>query len=162
MSPTHILITGACGAIGRHCVAEARCRSMQVSGLGHGLWEAGGSDETIDFWTTGDVNIPSLMHAARKVNDAMPQFVVDKVRKYSHRFRNPVIACLGLTYKADVDDLRQSPALDIVIELAGYGEAQLLVVEPHLNKLPQQLADFNGVEKTELKDAMNGQILFFY
>jgi hypothetical protein len=39
--------------------AARRCRLL-VSGLGHGQWEAEARDETIDLWTTGDVNIPSL------------------------------------------------------------------------------------------------------
>jgi hypothetical protein len=60
MTSHHVFITGTCGAIGRRCVGAARRCRLLVSGLGHGQWEAEARDETIDLWTTGDVNIPSL------------------------------------------------------------------------------------------------------
>ena len=59
-----------------------------------------------------------IMRAAREVNDHKPHAVVEKVKTAAERLRQPVIACLGLSYKADIDDLRESPALDIVEHLA--------------------------------------------
>ena len=64
---------------------------------------------------------PKLTHvirAAREVNDSKPDIVFDKVDAAAKRVRDPVIACLGLSYKADIDDLRESPALHIVERLA--------------------------------------------
>ncbi|MCP3919697.1 MAG: UDP-N-acetyl-D-mannosamine dehydrogenase [bacterium] len=74
----------------------------------------------------------ALMQAARRVNLAKPGWVVERVKRRAQRFRNPRIACLGLTYKAGVDDLRQSPALEIVRELARAEVGELRVVEPNL------------------------------
>jgi UDP-N-acetyl-D-mannosaminuronic acid dehydrogenase len=73
-----------------------------------------------------------LIRTAREVNDAKPDWVVAKVRQKAARFRRPAIACLGLAFKADVDDLRESPALHIVRALREADLGDLLVVEPHL------------------------------
>src|SRR6185312_10486730 len=59
-----------------------------------------------------------VIRAAREVNDAKPGVVVEKVKRAAQRLREPVIACLGLAYKADIDDMRESPALHIVEMLA--------------------------------------------
>jgi UDP-N-acetyl-D-mannosaminuronic acid dehydrogenase len=73
-----------------------------------------------------------LIRTAREVNDAKPEWVIAKVRQKAARFRRPAIACLGLAFKADVDDLRESPALHIVRSLREADLGDLLVVEPHL------------------------------
>jgi len=59
-----------------------------------------------------------LIAAARYVNDGKPHWVVDQVKQAADQFKKPVIACLGLAFKADIDDLRESPALDITLHLA--------------------------------------------
>ena len=51
------------------------------------------------------------------------------------------IACCGLTFKANVDDLRESPALEIVLHLAEKYGSRIKVVEPNLRRLPPELAD---------------------
>src|ERR1700741_4439132 len=80
-----------------------------------------------------------LIRAAREVNDAKPKFVVSQIRERADRLKHPVVACLGLTYKPDVDDVRESRALDIVGELARDEDARLLVAEPNLPTLPPPL-----------------------
>jgi UDP-N-acetyl-D-mannosaminuronic acid dehydrogenase len=74
-----------------------------------------------------------LMRTARAVNDGKPGWVIDKVKKAADRFKHPVIGCLGLAFKSDVDDLRESPALDIVRRLRQEAVGELLVAEPNLN-----------------------------
>ena len=64
-----------------------------------------------------------------------------KVRERAAALKRPVIACLGLSYKKDVDDLRESPAVEIVRRLAEEKVGELLVVEPHIGRLPTELAD---------------------
>jgi UDP-N-acetyl-D-mannosaminuronic acid dehydrogenase len=65
----------------------------------------------------------------------------------------PVVALLGLAFKADVDDLRESPAVEIALELAaGNPPVRVLAVEPHIRALPPALATA-GVELVSLGDA---------
>jgi len=66
---------------------------------------------------------------------------------------DPVVACLGLSYKADVDDLRESPAVEIVAQLADRKVAKLLVVEPHISTLPKELSD-RGLELADFDMAI--------
>lgn len=73
-----------------------------------------------------------LIRTAREVNDSKPFWVIDKVRKHAEKFKHPVIGCLGLAFKADVDDLRESPAVDIVRELMKDEVAEVLIAEPNL------------------------------
>ena len=88
-----------------------------------------------------------LIRTAREVNDSKPEWVIDKVKAKADRFKHPTIACLGLAFKADVDDLRQSPAIDIVRGLAKDQVGRLLVCEPNI----QEHAEF---ELTPLGDAV--------
>lgn len=73
-----------------------------------------------------------IIRTAREVNDAKPQWVLDKVKHCADKFKHPVIACLGLAFKADVDDLRESPAYEIVKELQQLNIGELKVCEPNL------------------------------
>lgn len=73
-----------------------------------------------------------LIRTAREVNDYKPAWVIERVRKKAEKFKNPVIGCLGLAFKADVDDLRESPAMDIVRHLQKENLGQLLVCEPNI------------------------------
>ena len=86
-----------------------------------------------------------LIRAAREVNDAKPKFVVTQIRERPERFKCPVVACLGLTYKPDVDDVRESPAIAIAAQLACSGEQRLLVADPNLTALPEALAPLPNV-----------------
>jgi UDP-N-acetyl-D-mannosaminuronic acid dehydrogenase len=95
-----------------------------------------------------------IMRAGRDVNDSMPHRVVAKVKAAANRFRQPKIACLGLSYKANIDDLRESPALHVVETLAADKVGELLVVEPHLRELPKSLKR-PEIRKTDLEDALN-------
>lgn len=78
-----------------------------------------------------------LIRTAREVNDSKPAWVIDKVRRSAARFKKPVIGCLGLAFKADVDDLRESPAMEIVRDLAHENLGEILVAEPNLKKHPE-------------------------
>jgi UDP-N-acetyl-D-mannosaminuronic acid dehydrogenase len=74
-----------------------------------------------------------LIKTAREVNDAKPQWVVEKVKASAERFKHPVIGCLGLAFKADVDDLRESPAVNIVKQIQQENIGEVLIAEPNLN-----------------------------
>ncbi len=75
-----------------------------------------------------------LIRTAREVNDAKPHWVIEKVKVSADKFKNPVIGCLGLAFKADVDDLRESPALDIVKKIRKQDIGEVLVAEPNLTE----------------------------
>jgi UDP-N-acetyl-D-mannosaminuronic acid dehydrogenase len=101
----------------------------------------GGHCIAVDPWfiVDGAPEDARLIRASREINDGKPDFVVEKIRQRAADLRQPVIACLGLAYKADVDDLRESPAVEVVKKLGGANLGKILVVEPHVNKLPHEL-----------------------
>jgi UDP-N-acetyl-D-mannosaminuronic acid dehydrogenase len=80
-----------------------------------------------------------LIRTAREVNDAKTEYVIDKVSDLIARHPSRPVACLGLSFKANVDDLRESPALKLVERLAGKHGSKIRVVEPFIEKLPEKL-----------------------
>ncbi len=76
-----------------------------------------------------------LIRTAREINDDKADWVVERVQARAERFRAPLIACLGLAYKPDVDDLRESPALHITQALAEVHGDRVMAVEPNLHEL---------------------------
>ncbi len=103
----------------------------------------GGHCIAVDPWfiVAADPVNSRLIRTAREVNNAKPSFIADKVKRQATLLKEPVVACLGLSYKANVHDLRESPAVEIIHHLAREKVAELLIVEPHINSLPPDLAD---------------------
>lgn len=101
-----------------------------------------------------------IIHMARKVNDAKPHWVIEKVMHAMQEIAGtPVIACMGLAFKPDIDDLRESPALRIVEELYNNSQARLLIVEPNINELPKTL---NALSLVDANSAIeNADIVLF-
>jgi UDP-N-acetyl-D-mannosaminuronic acid dehydrogenase len=95
-----------------------------------------------------------LIRTAREVNDSKPKFVVAQIRERAERFKRPVVACLGMTYKPDVDDLRESPAIAITSQLARTGEERILVADPNLDTLPDELVPLPNVSFCETMEAV--------
>lgn len=93
-----------------------------------------------------------LIQAARKVNDDKPNWVIEKALAASAP--KAAIACLGLAYKADIDDLRESPAMAIVERLAERHGGALLVAEPNISELPDALAAHKNISLENFKDAV--------
>lgn len=89
-----------------------------------------------------------LIRQAREVNDSKPSYVINQTKQAADQFKQPVIACLGLAFKADIDDLRESPALQIVKELAANQIGQIIAVEPNTQDLPEQLVELGVVSKS--------------
>ena len=88
-----------------------------------------------------------LIRTAREVNDSKPQWVIDQVKIKIADFlqanpektiRDISIACYGLAFKPDIDDLRESPALAITKQLAEQG-LNILAIEPNIEELPRSL-----------------------
>ena len=89
-----------------------------------------------------------LIRLAREVNDSKPQWVAEKIKQAAEEFirRYPLklisdmkIACFGLAFKPDIDDFRESPALQIALNIASEYDSQLLIVEPNITELPLAL-----------------------
>lgn len=120
----------------------------------------GGHCIAVDPWflISAAPDATPLMRAARQVNDAKPDHVLEQVRRHMTGFERPVIACLGLSYKPNVDDLRQSPALKIVEALA-HEEAELLVIDPHVRTLPPALANLDNLRQGNLGDVGSADIV---
>lgn len=87
-----------------------------------------------------------VIRTAREVNDAKPEWVINKVERAvsliqaSGELSRPVrIACLGLAFKPNIDDLRESPSLEICRRLAEMPDCQVIAVEPHIDEVPPAL-----------------------
>lgn len=115
----------------------------------------GGHCIAVDPWflVSSAPELALLIRTAREVNDSKPQFVLARIKQCAARFKAPVIACLGLAFKADVDDLRESPAMGIVQSLLREQIGQLLIVEPAISVLPLSLRS-GGVELSTLDAAV--------
>ncbi|KPN18309.1 UDP-N-acetyl-D-mannosamine dehydrogenase [Arthrobacter sp. Edens01] len=96
-----------------------------------------------------------LIRQARETNDAKPEWVIAKVKELVAGRTNATVAALGLAFKADIDDLRESPAISIVASLSEQlPEVRFSVVEPHVEDLPRALTGRSNVCLTATKDAI--------
>ena len=90
-----------------------------------------------------------LIKAAREVNDRQPAFLAEQIRKTAGGLQGKTIAFLGLSFKPNVDDVRESPAVALVKHLAGAG-AHVLAYEPL-----KPAANLAGIEQVDgMEDAL--------
>lgn len=118
----------------------------------------GGHCIAVDPWfiVSAAPELARLIRAAREVNDSKPRHVTRQVVEKTARFVSPTIACLGLAFKANVDDLRESPAVEIVAELAHeLPNLDILVVEPHVDALPPHLANLTNLRLARTTEALD-------
>ena len=123
----------------------------------------GGHCIAVDPWFIVDAapQTARIIRAAREINDAKPQWVIDQVKAAAFDVqqetgRAPVVAALGLAFKPNIDDLRESPALTIAHDLADqFAGSEVLVVEPHVEELPAKLAGKPNLEFTSAEDAIS-------
>ncbi|WP_409304847.1 nucleotide sugar dehydrogenase [Peribacillus sp. SCS-155] len=82
--------------------------------------------------------LAKMIKTARDTNVSMPHYVVDNVKMLLEGVRKPKVAVFGLTYKGNVDDLRESPAVEVVNLLMSEGNIEVALHDPHvaLNKMP--------------------------
>jgi len=89
-----------------------------------------------------------LIRTAREVNDGKPQWVIEQVKaaiadclsETDRRASEVTLACFGLSFKPNIDDLRESPAMNIAATLADWHSGKTLIVEPNIHSLPKKLA----------------------
>nr|WP_245185519.1 UDP-N-acetyl-D-mannosamine dehydrogenase [Falsiroseomonas frigidaquae] len=120
----------------------------------------GGHCIAVDPWFLAEAApaASGLIRAARAVNEAKPGQVAARIRALAAGLAGglepPAVACLGLTYKADVEDLRASPALAIAEDLARDATLRLLCCDPLLATLPPTLAARPGVVLVDVQAAL--------
>lgn len=117
----------------------------------------GGHCIAVDPWfiVSADREFSNLIRTAREVNDSKPGVVIDKVLEKAEKFKAPVVAALGIAFKANIDDLRESPSRNIANDLAEKLDGgAVLVVEPNVEELPRDLAERTNVELVDLDDAL--------
>lgn len=96
----------------------------------------GGHCIAVDPWFIVDSfpNHTPLIKTAREVNDSKPHHIIKQIKKSASKMVEPTILCLGVTYKADVEDLRESPSLDIINELTKDTSYKVIISDPVLSK----------------------------
>ncbi len=95
-----------------------------------------------------------LIRAAREVNDRKEHFVTTKIKNAAQDFSKPVIACLGITYKADTDDIRESPTINILRQLALEADYDFLIVEPNVSQLPHVFSQNKKFKLVSIETAL--------
>jgi len=110
----------------------------------------GGHCIAVDPWFIVSQNPEQarLIRTAREVNDHKPHWVMDQVKAKvadclvasGKRANEITVACFGLAFKPNIDDLRESPAMEIASLVADWHSGETLVVEPNVHHLPKKLA----------------------
>lgn len=124
----------------------------------------GGHCIAVDPWfiVSSAPNLSHLIKTARQVNDGKPAKVIDKVRAaisaYCTRHgltsaRDVTLAIYGLSFKPDIDDLRESPALEIARKLVAEHDGPTKIVEPNIRVLPAGLGDASLVTQDDAAQA---------
>jgi UDP-N-acetyl-D-mannosaminuronic acid dehydrogenase len=123
----------------------------------------GGHCIAVDPWFIVDTapDDARIIRTAREVNDYKPEWVLGKIKaaveeviaaKPGRAPKDIRVACLGLAFKPDIDDLRESPAMDITEKVSRLGY-QVLVVEPNIETVPKRLA-VDNLRLAELREAL--------
>ena len=92
-----------------------------------------------------------IIRNAREINNYKTEWVIEKIKSTALQFeldnnRKPIIALMGLAFKPDIDDLRESPAILVADTLLSENKYNLLLVEPNLEKsIKYDLTDYKGL-----------------
>ena len=110
----------------------------------------GGHCIAVDPWfiVHSDPANARLIRTAREVNDGKAHYAFARAAALADAQPESAIACLGLAFKANIDDLRESPALEIAVALAKKYGGRVRIVEPHVAELPHVLAGTGAILAT--------------
>ncbi|MHA7276367.1 UDP-N-acetyl-D-mannosamine dehydrogenase [Arthrobacter sp. HLT1-21] len=119
----------------------------------------GGHCIAVDPWfiVSAAPNESKLIRQARETNDAKPAWVIDQVKLALKDVGSDAkVVALGLAFKANIDDLRESPSVSIVKQLsADLPGHTILVAEPHVSELPPMLSPIANVQLMETERAIS-------
>lgn len=111
----------------------------------------GGHCIAVDPWfiVAQNPELARIIRTAREVNDSKPHWVVDRVKAAladcltttGKRAADVKIACFGLAFKQNIDDLRESPAVEVTHLIADWHAGETWAVEPNVHQLPDSLAE---------------------
>lgn len=122
----------------------------------------GGHCIAVDPWfiVDGFPEEAKLIKMARDVNDNKPKYVVHKVSRILDNNKIFDVAVLGLSFKADIDDLRESPAIEVLFELASkYPNVNFNVVEPFVSRLPEKISNYHNITLETVENAIDHSVL---
>lgn len=122
----------------------------------------GGHCIAVDPWfiVSRTPDLAKIIRTAREINDGKPGWVIEKIERAIGAFlmtntekkaKDVTVACYGVAFKPDIDDLRESPALDIAGEIISKHAGRVMVVEPNIDTCPEAL---DGGELTRLEAAL--------
>ncbi|WP_257350248.1 nucleotide sugar dehydrogenase [Pseudalkalibacillus decolorationis] len=110
-------------------------------------------------WKAREYNYHTrLIEIAGEINNSMPEFVIERSMQILNKEKKPLngsrVVVLGVAYKKDIDDVRESPVLDILEQLKEQG-ADFVVVDPHVKsfKLGEEVVEPVGLSNDVLKEA---------
>ncbi len=100
----------------------------------------GGHCISVDPWfiVSSSPERANLIRTARQVNDSKPKYVAERILRAATEGGTNQVVCFGATFKPNIDDLRESPAVEVIQHLYE-ADLQISLVEPHINKLPPAL-----------------------
>jgi len=155
-------------------IAFANELSVIAEGMGIDVWEVirlanrhprvnilqpgpgvGGHCIAVDPWfiVHSDPENARMIRMAREVNDGKTDYVVAHASDVIDEHPGVTIACLGLAFKANIDDFRESPAIKVAHRLAKRYGRRVKLVEPHIRDVPAEFVG-TGAELVDLDDAL--------
>jgi UDP-N-acetyl-D-mannosaminuronic acid dehydrogenase len=161
-------------------IAFANELSIIAEGMGIDVWEVirlanrhprvnilqpgpgvGGHCIAVDPWfiVHSDPKNARIIRTAREVNDAKTDHVVAMASNVIDEAPQANIACLGLAFKANIDDFRESPALKVASKLARRYGRRVKLIEPHIQDVPAEFVG-TGAELIELDEALESCDIF--
>ena len=122
----------------------------------------GGHCIAVDPWFIVNKNPDEarIIRTAREVNDSKPHWVVEKINAEIENLKatgitKPKVALLGLAFKPDIDDLRESPAVEIAQIIMQRDDIELFLVEPNIDTLPDSIGGGALVQLEDVKIDLN-------
>ena len=125
----------------------------------------GGHCIAVDPWFIVDSakNEAKLIRTARLINDSKPSFILNKVNQAVLEMGSIMseisITCLGLSFKPNIDDLRQSPALEIAKKISMMDFKKLYLVEPNISIMPNYFEHHDDIELVNIESSSDSIFL---